>query len=202
MMLTKQIKTLILLIAIFGFGIITGVLTTSRHYRSHTTSRTDTLYIERTIEAPISDAKIESHKSQVLADIPREDIKISADSSIVSVSKDSVIYKGVEPVSGATYEATVTGVQPSLDKLQFTIPERIVTKTVVKPYTGWSIGVFGDGTYQQYKFDAKAGFYASYTAGPFCLHFDAGAIWTDLGPNNVISPYIGAGVRMELFRKR
>ena len=202
MMSNKQIIIFILLIAVFGFGILLGAGMTSRHYRRHAISAVDTLYVERTIEIPVSNATKDIYKSKSFAELPKKELQPTADTSVFSIRKDSVIVKGIEPLSGAKYEATVTGIQPTLERLNFTIPERVVTKTIVKPLSGWSIGIFGDGIYQQYKFDAKAGLYASYTAGPFCLHFDAGAIWSDLGPNNAISPYIGAGVRIELFRKR
>lgn len=195
---------IILAIALIAFiaGLCTGVGTTSGYIRHHTSYDADTVYVERLIEVTASNATKDIYKSKSFAELPKKELQPTADTSVFSIRKDSVIVKGIEPLSGAKYEATVTGIQPTLERLNFTIPERVVTKTIVKPLSGWSIGIFGDGIYQQYKFDAKAGLYASYTAGPFCLHFDAGAIWSDLGPNNAISPYIGAGVRIELFRKR
>ena len=138
--------------------------------------------------------------SESCAQIPIGDVDFSSDTTQISVRKDSVMFRGVEPMSGASYEAIVTGVQPNLDKLNIVIPERVITKVVTKPLSGWSIGLFGDGIYCNYQLGAKLGTYTSYTSGPFSVHLDIGAQYIGMPQNKTICPYIGLGVRIDIFR--
>lgn len=169
--------------------------------RKHTNESVDTVFVTKTVEVPMSEGNKETHRAGSYAEVPLKDISAGKDSSVALIRKDSVVYRGIEKMSGISYVATVTGVQPRIESLRLTVPEQRITRTVAKQLSGWSYGVFGDGYYAG-RFDARAGLYAAYTAGPFCLHVDAGALWSDVGLRKSVNLYVGAGVRIELYRKR
>ena len=181
-------------------GLAVGIGSTSRYYSRQETTPADTVYVERTIEVNTSEAEREQLPSTGTVSIPKESIS-STDSSTIAIKKDSVRVSGTEPISGATYEAVITGVQPDLNNLRITVPERVVTKTVTKPQTGWSLGIFADAYYYG-NFDARAGLYTSYTAGPFCIHLDVGAMYSNIGPNKAVNPFVGAGIKIQLYHKK
>lgn len=185
----------------FIVGLVVGSWSTARYIRGNSTEMADTSYVSKTIDLPVQDASVEEHHTESHVSIPAVSIVGAEDTSAILVHKDSVIYRGVEQVSGISYVATVTGSRPQLEGLRLTVPERQITKTIVKPLSGWAYGVFGDGLYAG-RLDLKAGFYAAYTSGPFSFHIDAGAYWSGIGPSRSVSPYIGCGVRIELFRKK
>ena len=195
---SKYILLAILVALIIGLA--AGIGSTSMYYRRQTTTQADTVFVERNIEVNTSEAERVQLPSTGTVSIPKECVSLP-DSSTISIKKDSVRVSGIEPVSGASYEAVVTGVQPDLNSLRITVPERIVTKTVTKPQAGWSLGIFADAYYYS-NFDARAGLYASYTAGPFCIHLDAGAMYSNIGPSKTINPFIGAGIKIQLYHKK
>lgn len=185
----------------FIVGLAVGSWSTARCIRGNSTEMADTSYVSKTIDLPVQDASVEEHHSASHVSIPTASIIGVEDTSAILVHKDSVTYHGIEQVSGISYVATITGSRPQLDGLRFTVPERQITKTIVKPLSGWGYGIFGDGIYAG-RLDLKAGVYAAYTSGPFSFHIDAGAYWSGIGPSRSVSPYIGCGVRIELFRKK
>ena len=194
---SKYILTAIL--AALVIGLVVGTASMSRYYRRQATTQADTVFVERTIEVNTSEAERVQLPSTGTVSIPKESASFP-DSSTITIKKDSVLVSGIEPISGASYEAVVTGVRPDLNNLRITVPERVVTKTVTKPQTGWSLGVFAD-TYYFNQLDARAGLYASYTAGPFCIHLDVGAMYSNIGPNKAVNPFVGAGIKIQLYQK-
>lgn len=194
---SKYILTAIL--AALVIGLVVGAGSMSRYYRRQTTTQADTVFVERIIEVNTSEAERVQLPSTGTVSIPRESASFP-DSSTITIKKDSVLVSGIEPISGATYEAVVTGVRPDLSNLRITVPERVVTRTITKPQTGWSLGVFAD-TYYFNQLDARAGLYASYTAGPFSIHLDVGAMYSNIGPNKAVTPFIGAGIKIQLYQK-
>lgn len=190
---------IIAILAALVIGLTVGIGSTSRYYCRRTTTQADTIFVEKTIEVNTSEAEREQLPSIGTVSIPKESVSFS-DSSTIAIQKDSVRVSGIEPISGATYEAVVTGVRPDLNSLRITVPERVVTRTVTKPQTGWSFGIFAE-TYYFNQLDARAGLYASYTAGPFCIHLDAGAMYSNIGPSKAVSPFVGAGIKIQLFHK-
>ena len=194
---SKYILTAIL--AALVIGLVVGAASTSKYYRRQTTTQADTVFVERIIEVNTSEAERVQLPSTGTVSIPKESASFP-DSSTINIKKDSVLVSGIEPISGATYEAVVTGVRPDLNNLRITVPERVVTKTVTKPQRGWSIGIFADACYFS-NFGARAGLYASYTAGPFCIHLDAGAMYSNIGPNKAVNPFVGAGIKIQLYQK-
>ncbi len=191
---------LIAILTALVIGLAVGIGSTSRYYCRRTTTQADTVFVEKTIEVNTSEAERVQLPSTGTVSIPKESVSFSG-SSTIAIKKDSVRVSGVEPISGATYEAVVTGVRPDLANLRITVPERVVTRTVTKPQTGWSFGIFAD-TYYYSDFAARAGLYASYTAGPFCIHLDAGAMYSNIGPSKTINPFIGAGIKIQLYHKK
>ncbi len=189
---------LIAVLAALVIGLAVGIGSTSRYYCRHTTNEADTVVVERTIEVNTSKAERVQLPSKGTVSIPKESISLS--DSTITIKKDSVLVSGIEPISGATYEAVVTGVRPDLDNLRITVPERIVTRTVTKPPRGWSIGIFADAYYFS-NFDVRAGLYASYTTGPFYIHLDAGAMYSNIGSSKAVNPFIGAGIKIQLYHK-
>ena len=181
-------------------GLVVGIGSTSRYYCRRTTTQADTVFVERIFEVNTSEAERVQLPSAGTVSIPKESISFS-DSSTIAIKKDSVLVSGIEPISGATYEAVVTGVRPDLNNLRITVPERVVTRTVTKPQVGWSLGLFAD-TYYFKQLDARAGLYASYTAGPFCIHLDAGAMYSNIGPCKAVYPFVGAGIKIQLYHKQ
>lgn len=194
---SKYILTAIL--AALVIGLVVGAASTSKYYRRQTATQADTVFVERIIEVNTSEAERVQLPSTGTVSIPKESVSLS-DSCTIAIKKDSVRVSGIEPISGASYEAVVTGVHPDLSNLRITVPERIVTRTVTKPQTGWSLGVFAD-TYYFNQLDARAGLYASYTAGPFCIHLDVGAMYSNISPNKAVNPFIGAGIKIQLYQK-
>ena len=190
---------LIAILAALVIGLVVGAGSMSRYYLRQTTTQADTVFVERIIEVNTSEAERVQLPSTGTVSIPKESVSLS-DSSTIAIKKDSVRVSGIEPISGASYEAVVTGVHPDLSNLRITVPERIVTRTVTKPQTGWSLGLFAD-TYYFNQLDARAGLYASYTAGPFCIHLDVGAMYSNIGPNKAVNPFIGAGIKIQLYQK-
>lgn len=178
-----------------------GGMATARYDRRNLSAHTDTLYVERDIEMPVAEAHTEMYPSNSYAEVSKAELLPSRDSQTVAIRKDSVKISGIEPVSGASFEATITGVQPELKGLSISVPERVITKTLTRPPNGWSFGLCAD-TYYHRQIDAMAGIYASYTAGPFCFHIDAGAMWSDIGSQRTVNPYVGAGVRIQLYTKK
>lgn len=195
----KSQSKFILISVVFALliGLAVGIGSTSRYYCHQTITQADTVFIERIIEVNTSEAERVQLPSEGTVSIPKESISYS-DSSTITIKKDSVLVSGIEPISGATYEAVVTGVRPDLNNLRITVPERVVTRTVSKPQSGWSLGLFAD-TYYFNQFDARAGLYASYTAGPFCIHLDAGAMYFNIGQNKAVYPFVGAGIKIQLY---
>lgn len=190
---------LIAILAALVIGLVVGAGSMSRYYLRQTTTQADTVFVERIIEVNTSEAERVQLPSTGTVSIPKESVSLS-DSSTIAIKKDSVRVSGIEPISGASYEAVVTGVHPDLSNLRITVPERIVTRTVTKPQTGWSLGLFAD-TYYFNQLDARAGLYASYTAGPFCIHLDVGAMYSNIGPNKAVNPFVGAGIKIQLYQK-
>lgn len=198
--MTAKIKYIIIaILAALVIGLTVGIGSTSRYYCRRTTTQADTVFVEKTIEVNTSEAEREQLPSTGTVSIPKVSVSFS-DSSTIAIQKDSVRVSGIEPISGATYEAVVTGVRPDLNSLRITVPERVVTRTITKPQTGWSFGIFAE-TYYFNQLDARAGLYASYTAGPFCIHLDAGAMYSNIGPSKAVSPFVGAGIKIQLFHK-
>lgn len=198
-MTTNSKYIIIAILTALVIGLAVGIGSTSRYYCRRTTTQADTIFVEKTIEVNTSEAEREQLPSTGTVSIPKESVSFS-DSSTIAIQKDSVRVSGVEPISGATYEAVVTGVRPDLNSLRITVPERVVTRTVTKPHAGWSIGIFADAYYFN-QLDARAGLYASYTAGPFCIHLDAGAMYSNIGPSKAASPFVGAGIKIQLYHK-
>lgn len=194
---SKYILTAIL--AALVIGLVVGAGSMSRYYRRQTTIQADTVFVERLIEVNTSEAERVQLPSTGTVSVPKESASFP-DSSTITIKKDSVLVSGIEPISGATYEAVVTGVRPDLNNLRITVPERVVTRTVTKPQTGWSLGLFAD-TYYFNQLDARAGLYASYTAGPFNIHLDVGAMYSNIGTNKAVTPFIGAGIKIQLYQK-
>lgn len=181
-------------------GLVVGIGSTSMYYCRQTATQADTVFVERIIEVNTSEAERVQLPSAGTVSIPKESISFS-DSSTIAIKKDSVLVSGIEPISGATYEAVVTGVRPDLNNLRITVPDYIVTRTVTKPQSGWSLGLFAD-TYYFKQLDARAGLYASYTAGSFCIHLDAGAMYFNIGQNKAVYPFVGAGIKIQLYHKQ
>lgn len=194
---SKYILISILIALVIGLAV--GIGSTSRYYCRQTTTQADTVFVEKIIEVNTSEAERVQLPSTGTVSIPKESVSFS-DSSTIAIMQDSVRVSGIEPISGAAYEAVVTGVSPDLANLRITVPERVITRTVSKPQTGWSIGIFADAYYFS-NFDAMAGLYASYTAGPFCIHLDAGAMCSNIDPSKTVNPFIGAGIRIQLYHK-
>lgn len=194
---SKYILTAIL--AALVIGLVVGAGSMSRYYRRQTTTQADTVFVERIIEVNTSEAERVQLPSTGTVSILKKSVSLS-DSSTITIKKDSVRVSGIEPISGASYEAVVTGVHPDLSNLRITVPERVVTRTVTKPQTGWSLGLFAD-TYYFNQLDARAGLYASYTAGPFSIHLDVGAMYSNIGPNKAVTPFIGTGIKIQLYQK-
>lgn len=198
----KSQSKFILISIVFALliGLVVGIGSTSRYYCRQATTQADTVFVKRIIEVNTSEAERVQLPSTGTVSIQKESVSFS-DSSTIAIKKDSVLVSGIEPISGAAYEAVITGVRPDLNNLRITVPERFVTRTVSKPQTGWSLGLFAD-TYYFKQLDARAGLYASYTAGPFCIHLDAGAMYSNIGTSKAVYPFVGAGIKIQLYHKQ
>ena len=200
--MTKATKiTVILTASALLAGFLAGLFAHSRYQALHTPEpKVDTVYVSRNAEI-FGPEPVESVRRPDLppAVIPIGEVKVSEDSSSVSIEKETVTYRDTL-AQGVVATAVVTGVQPSLDHLHVTWPETTITKTNYKPLDGWALGLSVSGAYSAAPFVTGTAT-VSYTAGPARFRMDAGVLYLPTGQQKV-SPYVGGGIELTLFRFR
>lgn len=193
--------TLILTASALLVGFFAGLFTHSRYQALHTPEpKVDTVYVPKSAEI-FGPSPIESVPRPDLppAVVPIKDVKVSEDSTSVSIEKETVTYRDTL-AQGVVATAIITGVQPSLDHLHITWPETTITKTNYKPLDGWALGLSVSGAYAVTPF-VTSGATVSYTAGPARFRLDAGVLYSPTGQQKV-SPYVGGGIELTMFRFR
>ena len=120
-MTTKSKIILGCAILLFLTGLLSGMKIHSLYISRNTVGSTpDTVYIEKVIDIPYPTLTGKVRDSSSLS-IPKKDVKVSKDSTSVDIQKEIATYKDSLP-SGISYTATVTGIQPVLSSLKFTVP--------------------------------------------------------------------------------
>lgn len=188
-------------ILIFILGLLAGMGLHRSYINRNTISAVpDTVYVQQEIDIPVPSLAEHKVDSTDKIDIPIQDVRVSADSSSIEAPKETVTYRD-STLSGVSYTATVTGVQPSLTSLRFSVPERRITQTVYKPIEGWSLAGFANADYSSPVTSVSGGASLSYCTGPFDFHFDIGVQRTwhpSLAPTT--TPYIGVGTKVTFLR--
>lgn len=131
---------------------------------------------------------------------PERILNSQKDTTMVHIKPEVVEVSG-KLTDGVTYQAILSGVQPSLQNLSISYPERTITKTVTKPYKGWIVSATADvAGYITPQFNpmAKVALETTYNTGPLHIGLQAGAIFTP-GPWHA-SPYIGARFTVDIFK--
>ena len=197
----KSKTAAILIAAAVLAGFLAGVLAHSRYQAHHTPEpKVDTVYVSRSAEI-FGPSPVESTPRQDLPPvvIPSDRIVPSADTSAVLAVPETVTFRDTL-AKGVVATAVVTGIQPTLDHLHITWPETTITKTSYKPLDGWSLGVAASGAYTAISPFITGTATVSYTAGPVRFRVDAGVIYQPAGRQ--LSPYVGGGVELTIFRFR
>lgn len=199
-MTTKSKIILGCAILLFLTGLLSGMKIHSLYISRNTVESTpDTVYIEKVIDIPYPTLTGKVRDSSSLS-IPKKDVKVSKDSTSVDIQKEIATYKDSLP-SGISYTATVTGIQPVLSSLKFTVPERRITQTVYKPPEGWSLSAFANAAYSFPMQSVSGGVSLSYCIGAFDFHVDVGAQrMKTQGLSPVTTPYVGVGARVTFLR--
>lgn len=133
--------------------------------------------------------------------IPAERIQKS-DSTGVQVKPEAIKVSG-QLTGGIKYNAVLTGVQPAIQSLHVDYPERLITKTVQRPYQGWllsattDIGVTG---FSPFYANARAAIEFSYNTGPFHFGLQGGALAENFSGKWGVRPYIGGRITIDILQ--
>lgn len=195
----------IIIAVVFLLGALSGALV-HRAFNRPIVTKVDTVTVWKTAALDSLPKTVETKPAPAsIPDIviPTEQLTPSQDSSSVSVRPQMTTVSGTLS-GGLTYQAQLTGIQPSIQSLQVSYPETQVTKTVLAPYKGWLLSATTDAflyTSPKIQFSTKAGLETSYNTGPFHFGVQAGVLVTRSDSWNV-SPYIGARVTIDIFKMR
>lgn len=199
--MTTKSKILIgVVVLVFLIGLFSGVKLHSVYVSRNTTENVpDTVYVPQTVDIP-EPLLVEKERDSSSLSVPKQDVKISADSTSIEVPKEVATYRDSLP-SGISYTAVVTGYQPVLTGLKFNYPEKNVMTTVYKPYEGWALSAFGQAAYSTPASFFSGGLSLSYNIKAFNFHIDAGVCHFRFpAATPVTSPYIGAGANITILR--
>lgn len=198
-------KTALILIAVaLCIGLISGVFIHRGYVMKHfPTVQHDTVTVWKTAEIS-SPAPTESHKADTPISLPASDVKPSPrDSSLVEILPDIVTIQG-KLADSISYKVVMNGVQPRLESLAISYPERAITRTVAVPYKGWKASLKGEifavpaQTFSAYAF---TGIEFSYHTSIFHFGIDAGcAELYNSGQGWGLSPYLGGSVTIDLYK--
>ena len=190
---------------LFLTGMISGCLIHRSYVRAHqlpVQRDTVTKWRTATTESP---APTESHKGTDPVSIPVSELTPSQDSSAVLVQQDIRTYDDTLS-NGASYHIQISGIQPNLDAVQFTYPERTITNTITntRPYEGWILSASGSTAitgFQPFKGSAVFGPEISYNKGIFHFAIQTGA-YMEYGKDikTSFSPYGGARLTLDIVR--
>ena len=187
-------------VLVFLIGLFSGVKLHSIYISRNTIeSVPDTVYVPQVVDIP-EPVLVGKERDTSTLSVPKEDVKISADSISMELPKEIVTYRDSLP-SGISYTATVTGYQPVLSGLKLSYPEKTVKTTVYKPYEGWALSAFGQAAYSTPATFLAGGLSLSYNIKAFNFHIDAGVShfrFPAAAP--VTSPYIGVGTNITILR--
>lgn len=195
----------IIIAVVFLLGALSGALI-HRAFVRPIVEKVDTVTVWKTAELDSLPKVIDTKPAPPSVPdivIPTEQLTPSQDSSSVSVRPEVTTVSGTLS-GGLTYQAQLIGLQPAIQSLQVSYPERQLTKTVLAPYKGWMLSATTDAflySSPKIQFSTKAGLETSYNTGPFHFGVQAGVLVTRSDAWNV-SPYIGGRVTIDIFKMR
>ena len=197
MTMTLKNKIILLSVAvtlIYILGALSGAALHRAWTRTDDKPATDTVTVWRTAEASPAVDTVSTTKAEVV---------FTPDSSAVEIAPDLVTITGTLS-GGGKYSAQLLGVQPSLQHLQVSYPERLVSNTKYKPYNGWLLSAtassYLDGI-RPVRSVSLVGLETSYNTGPLHIGIQGGAAFDYSGSWN-ISPYIGARLTIDIIRMK
>lgn len=192
---------------LYALGTISGALL-HRHWTKPIIQQTDTTTVTKT-------AVLDTlHQTVTPLPVPDDAPPVIVPASKVERDETDTTHYRITPdvlqvsgnlSDGLAYHATLTGVQPSLQTLTITYPERTITKSVAEPYKGWMLSATADiGAYAapQITVATKAALELSYNTGPLHVALQGGIISTPTSGSWRPSPYIGARLTVDIYRFR
>ena len=189
---------LLLLLAGFFAG-----FQTHRVWYTPKPGQADTVYVERTASAdslkPV-DTALRPDLPPVA--IPAKEVQVIHDTVYIR-PETQTFHEQLAP--GVMATAIITGVRPTLDHLQITWPETLVTNTVVQPYKGWMLSATSDFSALASvspTFIAHAALEASYNTGPLHLGLQGGVAATQYNGSWTPAPFIGARLTVDIMKRR
>ena len=189
---------LLLLLAGFFAG-----FQTHRVWYTPKPGQADTVYVERTASAdslkPV-DTALRPDLPPVA--IPAKEVQVIHDTVYIR-PETQTFHEQLAP--GVMATAIITGVRPTLDHLQITWPETLVTNTIVKPYKGWMLSATSDFSALASvspTFIARAALEASYNTGPIHLGLQGGVAATQYNGSWTPAPFIGARLTADIMKRR
>lgn len=206
--MTLKNKIILLAVAIllvYALGALSGAALHRAWTRQDAPPQTDTATVWKTAEALPAVDTVSTTKAQDTAPIsvPAEEVVFSSDSSTVNIVPDRVTVTGTIS-GGGRYQATLLGVQPSLQSLQVTYPEHFITTSVYKPYKGWLLSATASSMISgitPVRSVSLVGLETSYNTGRFHFGIQGGVAFEYSGSWNT-SPYIGVRATFDIARMR
>lgn len=206
--MSRRVKIIIAsAVVLYTLGFFSGVLA----HRAWTTpwiAQTDTTTVARTAtsdslpQTAITTPAPEDAPPVIIPSSRAE--RDTSDTTQVRIRPDVSVVTGTLS-GGLTYQATLTGVQPSITQLKVTYPERIITQNAYKPYKGWMLSATADiATFATPQFTAfsKVAVETSYNTGPLHLALQGGIVSSPSSGSWHTYPYLGARITLDIFRLR
>ena len=204
---SKTKVIIIAAIAVYALGFLSGVFA----HRAWTTpwiQQTDTVTVFKTATSDsLPQSVVTAPAPERIPPVVVPSSKVerdTADTTQVRIRPDVSVVTGTLS-GGLTYQATLTGVQPSITQLKVTFPERIITQNAYKPYKGWMLSATADiATFATPQFTAfsKVAVETSYNTGPLHLALQGGIVSSPSSGSWHTYPYLGARITLDIFRLR
>ena len=184
-------------------GFFAGFQTHRVWYTPKLDPRIDTVYVEKTasVDHPQPVDSVQRPDLPPVA-VPASEAKVVHDT--VYIRPETLTYHEVI-APGVTATAVVTGVRPTLEHLQVTWPETVVTQTFVRPYKGFLFSATSDFSAlasTSPTFIARAGLEASYNTGPLHLGLQGGVAATQYSGSWKPAPFLAARLTIDLWKKK
>ena len=191
--MTRNSIIIILSLLLLAISFCSGIFVHRSWSRSQIhQEQPDTVWVEKevTILTPLPDKVVSAPADIEPVAIPKEDLKPSADTTVMTVHPEVSTYRDTLP-SGASYDIQITGVGTRLDHVHMTWPE--ATTRVTSEWKGWELSLIGRGMiagFQPTDMTAGIGIELGYTSGRFSIGAGPGIVWNRLPGYSVHTPHL------------